>query len=89
MTHLISGMMTAGYLVVGLHFLKFHRRSADRLFLLFAIAFLLLAAQRAALTGLAHLEAAAVYLYVMRLVAFVIIIVAIVDKNRPTASRPR
>lgn len=86
MTHVIAGMMIAGYLVIGLHFIKFHRRSADRLFLLFAVAFLILALQRVALTVLADEPSAAIYLYGSRLVAFVIIIAAIVDKNRPRSA---
>ena len=85
MTDLLSGMLTAGYLIAGLHFLKFHHRSRDRLFLIFALAFWMLAAQRAALSVLPDVSAASMYLYSMRVAAFLLIIAAIIDKNRSPA----
>ncbi len=87
MDDLISGMLVAGYLIAGLHFLKFRKRSGDRLFLIFAIAFWVLAVQRLALTLLADRPEATIYPYVLRVVAFLLIIWAIVDKNRASGSR--
>ena len=84
MTEMLSGMLTAGYLVAGLHFLKFRYRTGDRLFLIFAIAFGILAVQRAALVALASMPEATIYLYALRSLAFILIIAAIVDKNRAT-----
>lgn len=86
MRDLISGMLIAGYIVAGLHFLKFSRSSRDRLFVMFAIAFWILAAQRAALVLTSSIHEAAVYLYVLRLAAFALIITAIADKNRVARS---
>ena len=86
MSALLSGMLTAGYLVAGLHFLKFRRRTGDRLFLAFAVAFAVLAAQRAALVFLADVREATLFLYALRVLAFVLIIAAIVDKNRARAA---
>ena len=82
MTALLSGMLTAGYLVAALHFLKFRQRTGDRLFLAFAIAFAVLAGQRAALVLLAERPEATLYLYGLRVLAFALIIAAIIDKNR-------
>ena len=82
MTALLSGMLTAGYLVAALHFLKFRQRTGDRLFLAFAVAFAVLAAQRTALVLLADVPEATLYLYGLRVVAFTVIIAAIIDKNR-------
>jgi len=82
MKDLISGMLVAGYLVAGLHFLKFRQRTGDRLFLIFAIAFWLLAVQRVALTALADQADTAIYPYLLRVAAFLLIVGAIVDKNR-------
>ena len=82
MTALLSGLLTAGYLVAALHFLKFQRRTGDRLFLAFAIAFAVLAAQRAALVVLAEVPEATLLLYGLRVLAFLLIIAAIIDKNR-------
>jgi hypothetical protein len=86
LAHLVSGAIVTGYLVGGLFFLRFWRSSADRLFVIFAIAFWILAAQRLLLALLAWEADAHVYLYLIRLLAFVLIIIAILDKNR--APRP-
>lgn len=82
MTALLSGMLAAGYLVAALHFLRFRKRTGDRLFLAFATAFGVLAVQRIALVILAAVPAATLYLYGLRVLAFMLIIAAIVDKNR-------
>lgn len=82
MQDLLSGAIVMGYLVAGLYFLKFWKGTSDRLFLIFGTAFWLLALQRMLLSLLAGVPAAHIYLYVVRLLAFVVIIAAIVDKNR-------
>jgi hypothetical protein len=81
--NLISGALVMGYIVAALHFLKFWSRSGDRLFQLFALAFAIFAAQRLALVFLADDPDAHLFLYIARLIGFLIIIFAIVDKNRP------
>jgi uncharacterized membrane protein len=82
MTELISGALVALSLVAGLFFLRFWKKTRDRFFAFFAAAFWLLALNRLAVVLLTetseHLAAA----YLPRLVAFVLILVAIVDKNR-------
>lgn len=78
----VSGLIAAGYLVICLYFLRFWRQSADRLFAFFAFAFLLLAIQRSILTLTAATDDAALWLYGVRAFAFLLIIYAIVDKNR-------
>ncbi|HEX8276506.1 MAG TPA: DUF5985 family protein [Longimicrobiaceae bacterium] len=86
MSALISGAMAMAYLVSGLFFLRFWKDTRDRLFLIFAVAFGLLAVQRTLLTALAEQPDAHLPLYGVRLLAFLLIIAAIVDKNR--ASHP-
>ena len=82
MIGLVSGMLAAGYFVAALFFARFWTQSRDRLFILFAAAFSLLAIQRVALTvSNAAMEDQTAF-YVLRLVAFVIIALAIIDKNR-------
>lgn len=81
-TMFISGMLAAGYAVAALYFLKFWRQTGDRLFGFFAASFALLFCQRIALTLATDLVADTAWYYVVRLLAFVLIIVAIVDKNR-------
>jgi hypothetical protein len=74
----LSGILAMGYAVASLFFLRFWRRTHDRLFAWFAAAFALLAVQRAVLSLAEPHEA----FYLMRLAAFVLIIIAIADKNR-------
>lgn len=82
MSELISGSIVMGYLVAMLFFLRFWKSSRDRLFLSFGVAFGILALQRAALVPLAHESEAAVWLYAIRALAFLLLLWAIVDKNR-------
>lgn len=67
--------------VASVFFLRFWRGTGDRFFLLFAGAFALFAVNRIGLisTNREH----DVWIYVLRLAAFALIILAIVDKNRP------
>lgn len=80
--NLLGGALVTGYLIAGLFFLRFWYASRDRLFALFAAAFWMLAVQRLAI-ALTHavVENQALF-YILRLLAFIIIIFAIVDKNR-------
>lgn len=76
-----SGMIAMGFLVCSVFFLRFWRRTRDWLFLVFSIAFVLLAlnASLGTLLGLPIEERSWVYL--LRLAAFVMIIAAIIRKN--------
>lgn len=66
----------------GLFFLRFWRQTGDRLFAFFAGAFWILAVNWVALASLAPEPETRHYFYLLRLAAFILIIVAIVDKNR-------
>jgi len=79
---MLNGANVMGALAAGLFFLRFFRQSRDRLFLAFALAFWLMAANWMLLAFVGPEHEARTYLYVLRLVAFVLIIAAIVDKNR-------
>jgi hypothetical protein len=77
----LRGFIAMGYLVTGLFFLRFYSRTRDRLFLLFCVAFWLLGVLRAAMLLVVDpLEQD--YLYWLRLVAYLLILAAIIDKNR-------
>ncbi|MGZ5432901.1 MAG: DUF5985 family protein [Thermoanaerobaculia bacterium] len=82
MIDMISGLLIALDAVAGLFFLRFWRASRDRLFALFAAAFWILAIQRLLLSITRSVFEDQAIFYTLRLLAFVIIIVAIVDKNR-------
>lgn len=76
-----TGALAALYAVAGLFFLSFWKRTRDALFASFALAFALLALNQTvlALGGLEREEQSWVYL--LRLLAFLLIIAAIVRKN--------
>ena len=78
---LISGALACGYFVAGLFFLRFWTRTGERLFLAFAVAFAMMALNQIApiVLGVARDDQAGLYL--LRLAAFVIIILAVVSKN--------
>lgn len=82
MINLIYGALFAGYSVAALFFLRFWVSSRDRLFAMFAAAFAILAVQRIALALTRTVIEDQSAFYLLRLLAFIIIIVAIVDKNR-------
>ncbi len=78
----ISGAIVMGFIVAGLFFLRFWKRTGDRLFIAFALAFWLLGSVQAilALSDIPVEERSPVYL--LRLAAFAVIIVSITIKNR-------
>jgi len=78
----ISGLLAAGYAVAALFFLRFWRRTGDRLFAFFSASFALLVVQRVLLAWAAGGKFDADWLYLLRLLAFALILFAIVDKNR-------
>ena len=82
MISFLSGSLFALDFVIGLFFLKFWAASRDRLFAMFAAAFWILGIQRLLLTLTRTIFEDQAIFYTLRLLAFVIIIVAIVDKNR-------
>ena len=85
---LVSGAIAMGYAVAGLFFLRFWRETRDRLFLIFAGAFCVLGLQRLALVFSRDMVEEHTGLYLVRLFAFLLILGAIVDKNRSTAQPP-
>ena len=78
----LSGAIAATSLTAAAFFIHFWQKTRDRLFIYFAIAFLLLMTERVMRTVL-HLEdELAPFVYGVRLLAFLTIIAGIVDKNR-------
>ncbi len=84
MTMLIAGALSAGYMVAALFFARFWRDTRDRLFAFFAGAFALLALQRIALALAVDQHHLTTALYGVRLVAFLLILYAVIDKNLGT-----
>jgi hypothetical protein len=77
----VAGAVTMGFSVAGLFFLRFWRRTADGLFLAFAAAFWLLALSQALLVLYPITIEDRSWIYGIRLVAFLTIIVAVFRKN--------
>lgn len=85
MTDLISVVQavsaTAAW-AVGMFFSRFWRDTRDRLFLFFAAGFWLLSASFLFLALFDPDDEGQPYIYALRLLAFALIIAAIIDKNR-------
>jgi len=82
MDNFLMGVIAMGLAVAGLFFLRFWKETRDRLFAAFALAFFILAVNRVFLALMWQgNEEEATFLYLVRLLAFVIILIAIVDKN--------
>ena len=78
----LTGALACGFAVAALFFLRFWRDSRDRLFAIFAVAFGLLAVQRVMLGLEVALVEDDTWYYGIRLLAFLLMLYAIVDKNR-------
>jgi hypothetical protein len=80
----LAGAATISLLVIAMFFLRFWKRTRDRLFLFFAGAFVILMIERIIRASMDSDTEWAPYVYSVRLAAFVLIIIAVVDKNRRT-----
>lgn len=78
----LSGAFMTALAIGGLFFFKFWKQSRDRLFLQFAVAFWMLAAERIPLVFYHHSQEPGSLVYLVRLCAFLIILSAIYNKNR-------
>ncbi len=77
----LAGGAALGYTVAGMFFLKFWRNSADRLFLAFGAAFFLLALNQVIASAFEAGDERTVYAYGLRVLGFVLILWAIIEKN--------
>lgn len=82
MTEMLIGATAAFYLIIGLFFIRFWRSTHDRFFLFFALCFLLEAANRIMLGLFFDFREASPIYYIIRLISYGFIIIAILDKNR-------
>jgi hypothetical protein len=81
MIQFLSGGFVAIAFAIALFFCRFWRRTGDRLFALLSIAFVLLALERTILTFVPGLIEGREFVYLIRLAAFALIIVGVLDKN--------
>jgi len=88
MAAFFSGMITAGFLLGALFFIRFWTRSRDLLFAAFSAAFLLLALNQTLLVIANIPREEQSWTYLLRLAAFTLIAAAIIHKNaRPRSDR--
>lgn len=82
MNQFLLGAIAAASLVAGLVFFRFWLQTRDRFFVYFALSFWIEAANRVAMALFAAPSEDAPAYYLVRLVAYGLILVAIVQKNR-------
>ncbi len=88
MNDFLRGALSMGCWVAGLLFLRSWRETGERLFAFFAAAFWVFALNWLLLVTTASSAETRHHVYIVRLVAFLIIIYAIWDKNRAGAASP-
>jgi hypothetical protein len=78
----LAGAITMGFVVAGLFFLRFWTRTREGLFLAFAFAFWLLGLAQAILTFSNIPVEERSWIYLLRLAAFLLILLSVWAKNR-------
>jgi hypothetical protein len=82
MEEFIMGAIAMGSAIAALYFLRFWLDTGDRLFVMFAAAFALLGITRLGLVLSRDTIEGETHWYWVRLMAFLLILIAIIDKNR-------
>jgi hypothetical protein len=82
MSQFLMGAMAMACWTAALFFVRFWRDTHDRLFALFAAAFVLLGFTRMGLALWPEIGEGQTYFHWVRFAAYLIILIAIVDKNR-------
>jgi hypothetical protein len=78
----LSGAICMGFFAISLFFLRFWRETRDRLFLYFAAAFSLMLADRLLRISFEINPDWQPAVYLLRLVGFLLLLMAILEKNR-------
>jgi hypothetical protein len=81
MIEFFSGAVAMGFLVASGFFARFWRRTSERLFLAFAAAFALLAVNQVLAAVIEAGDERTPFVYSLRVLGFLLILGAIVDKN--------
>jgi hypothetical protein len=87
MIEFLSGAVTMGLLTSALFFVRFWQKSRDRLFLAFAVAFSMFALNQFLALWLGAADERIGYTYLLRVLGFLLILAAIVDKNLSAKKR--
>lgn len=77
----IAGMVALGFIAAAMFFVQFYRETRDRFFLYFTAAFVLFAGNQSVPIAW-HIDAdSQAPIYIARLVGYLLIIIAVVQKN--------
>lgn len=80
---MLIGAIALASLLIGLFFLRFWRNTRDRFFLYFALSFFIEGLNRIYVGLHGGLDDDSPTTYIFRLIAFGLILIAILEKNRP------
>lgn len=83
----LLGIIFTMNFIAAVYFLKFWRKTHERLFLAFGAAFLIEGFNRLGFLFLEDPSEGSPAIYTIRLMAFLLVLVAILSKNRPAAPR--
>ena len=81
LNQMLLGAIALGFFVIALFFLRFWREGRDRFFLLFSLSFCVEGGNRIALALSPRPNEGTPTIYLVRLAALLLILVAIMDKN--------
>ena len=80
----LLGVIVTSSMTAGIFFLKFWKHTRDSLFLAFGLAFIIEGLNRIAVLTVAHPNEGSPWIYLIRLLAFLLILAAILRKNYGT-----
>ena len=83
MHEFLTGIVAAGFLIAAMFFFRFWKTTRDAFFAILAIAFVLFAANQAGVALLEVFHEEQSWIYLLRLVGFALLLVAIALKNIP------
>jgi hypothetical protein len=78
---ILVGAITAISIVIALFFLRFWKNTGDRFFLLFGLSFLIEGLNRLQLASVTGWQENSPTYYIIRFAAYMLILIAILDKN--------
>lgn len=87
MIEMLAGALLLSYLLAGMFFFQFWKRTGDRLFIHFAVAFWLFVLNQLVTSVPSVADDTAGYEYLLRVLGFLVIIAGIIDKNRGPSGR--
>lgn len=89
MDHVLLGAIAMASLIAGLFFLRFWKDTRDRFFLFFSVSFFVEGVNRFALATMIAPNEDRPFFYFVRFLSFLLILVAIVDKNLAKDTRAK